>query len=400
MLEFGAWRWSPLLMSAVVAARFFLWTVKQFGLACHLQPVTREDLSEPDGTGGQADLTTRLLERWSGVVSGAVPERENHQKPAQTSIDVKSLTALPPAKKTPFPNLCFLLLPPSSLKAIPSLFLSLILQPHLPPNTTLRAHIPRHDTFAVHHEKLYGKTRSTRVKKRCRSSPSSTSRSSTTPRGSSTSTSSRSHSNVSSPSPRVYPPSSLSPALLSLVLLFPLPQSTVPNSLPPTDTVLTSSSPDLEWKLTYVGSALTTEHDQELESLLVGPIPTGVNKFIFEADPPNVAKLPSSEVLGVTVVLLTCAYDGREFVRVGYYVNNEYDSEELMNEPPKTVMAERLVRNMLAEKPRVTRFAIKWYVLAPGAVRSRFPQFSFPLGARSVGLVRNPRGCGDVMNWC
>ncbi|KAI5806189.1 ASF1 like histone chaperone-domain-containing protein [Geopyxis carbonaria] len=117
---------------------------------------------------------------------------------------------------------------------------------------------------------------------------------------------------------------------------------------------------DLEWKLTYVGSANSSEHDQELDSLLVGPIPTGVNKFIFEADPPNVAKLPSSEVLGVTVVLLTCAYDGREFVRVGYYVNNEYDSEELNNEPPKTVQVERVIRNMLAEKPRVTRFAIKW----------------------------------------
>jgi hypothetical protein len=30
-------------------------------------------------------------------------------------------------------------------------------------------------------------------------------------------------------------------------------------------------------------------------------------------------------MLGVTVILLTCSYDGREFVRVGYYVNNEYD---------------------------------------------------------------------------
>src|SRR5438067_890739 len=44
---------------------------------------------------------------------------------------------------------------------------------------------------------------------------------------------------------------------------------------------------DLEWKLTYVGSATSDEHDQELDSLLVGPIPFGVNKFIFEADPPD-----------------------------------------------------------------------------------------------------------------
>ena len=118
---------------------------------------------------------------------------------------------------------------------------------------------------------------------------------------------------------------------------------------------------DLEWKLTYVGSATSSEHDQELDSLLVGPIPIGVNKFIFEADPPDLKKIPSSEILGVTVILLTCAYDDREFVRVGYYVNNEYDSEELNAEPPAKPIIERVRRNVLAEKPRVTRFAIKWY---------------------------------------
>ncbi|KAK5065216.1 Histone chaperone asf1 [Exophiala bonariae] len=117
---------------------------------------------------------------------------------------------------------------------------------------------------------------------------------------------------------------------------------------------------DLEWKLTYVGSATSAEHDQELDSLLVGPIPIGVNKFIFEADPPNLSRLPATEILGVTVILLTCSYDGREFVRVGYYVNNEYDNEEMNNEPPSKPVIERIRRNVLAEKPRVTRFAIKW----------------------------------------
>ncbi|KAF3930868.1 hypothetical protein ABW19_dt0204282 [Dactylella cylindrospora] len=117
---------------------------------------------------------------------------------------------------------------------------------------------------------------------------------------------------------------------------------------------------DLEWKLIYVGSATSSEHDQELDSLLVGPIPVGVNKFEFTADPPNLARIPSSEILGVTVILLTAAYDGREFIRVGYYVSNEYDTEELNNEPPKSVQVERIVKNVLAEKPRVTRFAIKW----------------------------------------
>ena len=106
-----------------------------------------------------------------------------------------------------------------------------------------------------------------------------------------------------------------------------------------------------------------SEYDQELDSLLVGPIPVGVNKFIFEADPPDLKRIPDSDILGVTVILLTCSYDGREFVRVGYYVNNEYDNEEMRAEPPAKPVIERINRNILAEKPRVTRFAIKWYVL-------------------------------------
>ncbi|OTA66051.1 histone deposition protein Asf1 [Hypoxylon sp. EC38] len=117
---------------------------------------------------------------------------------------------------------------------------------------------------------------------------------------------------------------------------------------------------DLEWKLTYVGSATSDEYDQELDSLLVGPIPMGVNKFIFEADAPKTNRIPDADILGVTVVILSCAYDGREFVRVGYYVNNEYDSDELNANPPAKPIIEKIRRNVLADKPRVTRFAIKW----------------------------------------
>jgi histone chaperone ASF1 len=113
-----------------------------------------------------------------------------------------------------------------------------------------------------------------------------------------------------------------------------------------------------------------------------------VNKFVFEAEPPALAKLPSSEILGVTVVLLTCSYDGREFVRVGYYVSNEYDSEELNNEPPKQVQTDRIVRNVLAEKPRVTRFAIKWY--AHDFYPSNVTFLTFFKGLRGICSLRIP----------
>ncbi|WEJ94044.1 Histone chaperone asf1 [Yamadazyma tenuis] len=117
---------------------------------------------------------------------------------------------------------------------------------------------------------------------------------------------------------------------------------------------------DLEWKLTYVGSSRSLDHDQELDSILVGPVPIGVNKFVFQADPPSPELIPASELVSVTVILLSCSYAEREFVRVGYYVNNEYDTEELRENPPAKVQVDRVVRNILAEKPRVTRFNIVW----------------------------------------
>ena len=90
--------------------------------------------------------------------------------------------------------------------------------------------------------------------------------------------------------------------------------------------------------------------------MLVGPVGVGSYKFVFQADPPDVSKIPQSDILGVTVLLLTCSYNDTEFIRVGYYVNNEYADEELREEPPANARLDRVLRNILAEKPRVTRF--------------------------------------------
>ena len=131
------------------------------------------------------------------------------------------------------------------------------------------------------------------------------------------------------------------------------------------------------------------QYDQELDTLLVGPIPVGVNKFIFEAKAPDTSRIPDADILGVTVILLTCAYDGREFVRVGYYVNNEYDSDDLKDNPPAKPIIERVQRNLLAEKPRVTRFAIKWYVL-PRCVGSCVIELGFLSLCVFFNVIRAP----------
>ncbi|KAF9175269.1 Histone chaperone asf1 [Mortierella sp. AD011] len=117
---------------------------------------------------------------------------------------------------------------------------------------------------------------------------------------------------------------------------------------------------DLEWKIIYVGSANSNAHDQVLESIMVGPVPVGVNKFVFQADAPKPELIPHNDIVGVTVILITCSYQDREFVRIGYYVNNDYLEEELRENPPEQIAYEKLYRSILAEKPRVTRFPINW----------------------------------------
>ncbi|KAM3175234.1 hypothetical protein ACTXT7_008913 [Hymenolepis weldensis] len=117
---------------------------------------------------------------------------------------------------------------------------------------------------------------------------------------------------------------------------------------------------DLEWKVVYVGSAYNSNLDQTLDSILVGPIPVGRHQFIFEVDPPDPAKIPTEDIVGVTVVLIQALYHEREFIRIGYYVSNEYKSEELASEPPAKPLIDELKRTVLTTDPRVTRFPIDW----------------------------------------
>lgn len=83
--------------------------------------------------------------------------------------------------------------------------------------------------------------------------------------------------------------------------------------------------------------------------------------FHIQADPPDPSKIRDEDIIGVTVLLLTCSYLGQEFIRVGYYVNNDYDDEQLREEPPPRVLIDRVQRNILADKPRVTKFPINFH---------------------------------------
>ena len=119
---------------------------------------------------------------------------------------------------------------------------------------------------------------------------------------------------------------------------------------------------DLEWKIIYVGSAESSDKDQCLDEILVGPVPVGVNKFVLQANAPDVSLLGEDNILGVTVVLITCSYKEQEFVRIGYYVNNEYSCDDDDDDAilPSPLPMDQVIRTTLADKPRVTRFTIQW----------------------------------------
>lgn len=65
---------------------------------------------------------------------------------------------------------------------------------------------------------------------------------------------------------------------------------------------------DLEWKLIYVPTPGSPEHDQELDDCMVGPVPVGINSFEFDSPAPDPKRIPPEDVLGVSAIILTASY--------------------------------------------------------------------------------------------
>lgn len=86
------------------------------------------------------------------------------------------------------------------------------------------------------------------------------------------------------------------------------------------------------------------------------------HRFVLQADPPEVELIRSEDILGVAAIVLSCSYRGLEFIRVGYYVSNQYMQQELIEEPPLTVAIDKVQRFVLASMPKVSRFPISFQV--------------------------------------
>ena len=82
---------------------------------------------------------------------------------------------------------------------------------------------------------------------------------------------------------------------------------------------------DLEWKLIYVGSAEDEKCDQELESVLVGPVNCGTFRFVFQVK--ITVGVHMTHVTN-TVLLRVCqiAESSSEEVEVGHLQFRNYGS--------------------------------------------------------------------------
>jgi len=153
---------------------------------------------------------------------------------------------------------------------------------------------------------------------------------------------------------------------------------------------------DLEWRLTYVSSAYNVNLDQVLDSILVGPVPQGKHQFVFEADAPSTSRIPVEDVVGVTVIIISCLYHEQQFIRVGYYVNVEYADEELKLTPPDSPVYDKLRRTIIGDSPRVTRFAIDWgdgMPVAPSGETGFLGAPSDPESSRDLFSARDQQPC-------
>ena len=73
-------------------------------------------------------------------------------------------------------------------------------------------------------------------------------------------------------------------------------------------------------------------------------------------DPPDASIIPVGDILGATVVLLTCMYKDVEFLHVGYYLNNEYIEPEMNENPPAKPDISKIRRTIADKEARVTKF--------------------------------------------
>ena len=128
--------------------------------------------------------------------------------------------------------------------------------------------------------------------------------------------------------------------------------------------IISKLKKEIKWKMLYVISDDSSE-DQilgEMKFSLENQLQIGQNKFEFKGEPPSIEKIPQKDLIGAAAILLICSYDDKEIFRCGYYLNVNFDNEEMDINIPDIINVKHLMRNLLYNKPRIIIPYFEWEV--------------------------------------
>ena len=111
----------------------------------------------------------------------------------------------------------------------------------------------------------------------------------------------------------------------------------------------------VNWKVIYMGSADSHEHDQVTRSIDVGPTEVGVNRVVFRAKPPEAKKIPFDE-FPLAMINLQAFYKEQEFFHACYFVSNEIGNATTLEELDLSTV----VREIDTNQPTIHTYQINW----------------------------------------
>ena len=113
----------------------------------------------------------------------------------------------------------------------------------------------------------------------------------------------------------------------------------------------------MEIKIIYVISPIDEKKDQELDVFFISAKKIGKFKMILNIKPPDYSNISFEEIIGITIILLKFWYKKKEFIRLGYFINNKLREEgDLIIIEKETLPLNCVLRIILSDQPRITYF--------------------------------------------
>lgn len=116
-----------------------------------------------------------------------------------------------------------------------------------------------------------------------------------------------------------------------------------------------------------------------------------MKELSLQAKSPDPSKIPDEDLVGVTVVLLTCSFKDREFVRVGYYVNNEYTEEEMRENPPARPVIEKVQHRIYLFTVNLLSVGKKLLLLIPFLLMINVCDIVYICTGSSMRMISKPQ---------